>query len=359
MKRAVAILVFLTLFAEPLRASDEGAQNGTDRAFLGRDVLCGVYAAYAAHKKLGGAKSLIEFHRPEFVSSSHGSTIAEVESALGFGGLASRTMRNLTVESLRAIVDHKTPVIVHVRSHPMVRSPDHYVLVVATAGVHVEFIDADEGLRQMSVCRFASLWDGTGIVVNAPEAAIPSRPLSAYFTFGWTLLGIGFILTLAALIRPESWMVQAGILLIGSVVGSLVFHSVGATGMLRCPSAVADVDEWHTSRFLPVVNYDEVRRAAASGAFKVIDARTDTEFQAGHIPTAIHMSAWWPEARLMMALTQIPGEASVIVYCGNEECGASDRIAQLFKRAGYRDVRLYKAGWSEWKRLEGKGGKAP
>lgn len=84
---------------------------------------------------------------------------------------------------------------------------------------------------------------------------------------------------------------------------------------------------------------------AARTAPVIVDVRTRHEYDAGHVPGAIHV----PFYRLLVRQDDLPGprEQPVVVYC---EHGPRAGIAGLALRlAGFTDVRYLDGHMSGWK----------
>lgn len=87
-------------------------------------------------------------------------------------------------------------------------------------------------------------------------------------------------------------------------------------------------------------------------------SRIQHSVQGGHIPGAINIvslagvegqSQQWKSPEELVALyRQVPKDATVITYCHD---GFRSTLAWLqLKALGYRDVRVYNGGWSDWDR---------
>ena len=79
-----------------------------------------------------------------------------------------------------------------------------------------------------------------------------------------------------------------------------------------------------------------------------VDARSEEEYRAGHIPGAILLDQERFEAGISAFQELIPPDTLLVTYCSGEECGSSSEVAQLLKGAGYRTLRVFSGGWEEW-----------
>jgi rhodanese-related sulfurtransferase len=76
-----------------------------------------------------------------------------------------------------------------------------------------------------------------------------------------------------------------------------------------------------------------------------VDARSDSEFAAGHIPGAICLNFQnWPEA-FPKFLDRYDPSQQVIVYCSAASCQLSREIAEKLRASGVTDARFLKGGW--------------
>ena len=80
-----------------------------------------------------------------------------------------------------------------------------------------------------------------------------------------------------------------------------------------------------------------------------VDARPDTQFEAGHIPNAIQLNEdRWNELLPQMLGVWAP-DKRVIVYCSSQSCAASHHVAErLRENAGLKNVFVLKGGWETW-----------
>lgn len=105
----------------------------------------------------------------------------------------------------------------------------------------------------------------------------------------------------------------------------------------------------HTPRFLAIVEEARARvrevsvadvaaRLAAGGPLLLVDVREESEWQAGHLPQAIHLGKGIIERDIE---TRIPDpHAEIILYCGGGYRSAL--AADNLQKMGYDNV------WSMW-----------
>ncbi|WP_229397785.1 rhodanese-like domain-containing protein [Micromonospora okii] len=105
----------------------------------------------------------------------------------------------------------------------------------------------------------------------------------------------------------------------------------------------------------------DVAAARAAGTRPlVIDVRSRTAWDQGHIPGALHV----PGADLLARLDELPAaheDPQIVVYCWGPGCNGSTRAALTLAQAGYRHVREMIGGFEYWARegfaIDGVGGR--
>jgi rhodanese-related sulfurtransferase len=81
-----------------------------------------------------------------------------------------------------------------------------------------------------------------------------------------------------------------------------------------------------------------------------VDARSESEFTAGHAPDALFYDQADPAGSMAGILEQwLQGPRPIVVYCTDEGCGTSKKIAGEL-RVNVPDAEIYslKGGWSAW-----------
>ena len=80
-----------------------------------------------------------------------------------------------------------------------------------------------------------------------------------------------------------------------------------------------------------------------------IDARTQADYERGHIPGALNIYAMDFKSQAEEILKDIPYETMFIVYCDGEGCELSQSLAKDMELSGYQNIRILYAGWKSWK----------
>lgn len=111
----------------------------------------------------------------------------------------------------------------------------------------------------------------------------------------------------------------------------------------------------HSPRFLQIVNEararirectvaDVKRRLDAGESFHLIDVREESEYAAGHIPGARHLSKGVIERDIEAIFPQT--DAPLVLYCGGGFRSAL--AAENLGRMGYTNVISMDGGWRGW-----------
>ncbi|HEU0013198.1 MAG TPA: rhodanese-like domain-containing protein, partial [Longimicrobium sp.] len=93
---------------------------------------------------------------------------------------------------------------------------------------------------------------------------------------------------------------------------------------------------------VPHVGVDEVRTAVEAGTVGVVDVRAESEWEAGHVPGAVHI----PLGALDERLADVPRDRPLVLHC---QGGArSAMAAALLQARGFRDVSNLAGGFRAW-----------
>jgi rhodanese-related sulfurtransferase len=93
------------------------------------------------------------------------------------------------------------------------------------------------------------------------------------------------------------------------------------------------------------ISIDNAPAAIAQGDF-LIDVRESEEFQAGHLPGAIHMSRGMLEFKLAANLQLQSRDLRITLYC--KTSGRAALCALSLKEMGYVNVRSIAGGFDAW-----------
>lgn len=136
------------------------------------------------------------------------------------------------------------------------------------------------------------------------------------------------------------------------VVASLLTTSLFANepGNLTKPSA--KVQQMIEKYKLEVVDFNYAKSKVAKGTINsaksiFVDARPNKMFKTSTIPTSINI----PDTDYENYVTQLkdtPKDKEILVFCGGWNCGKSPKVANMLKKDGFTNVKLYQAGLPQW-----------
>ncbi len=106
---------------------------------------------------------------------------------------------------------------------------------------------------------------------------------------------------------------------------------------------------------LDAVQLDELKDIVAKHKALIVDARTSSFYESGHLPGAINLSRA-NFARDYMRLRSTLDESKakpVVVYCSGGECHDSRLVASALISLGFTQVRIFMGGWDAWTNASG------
>lgn len=86
----------------------------------------------------------------------------------------------------------------------------------------------------------------------------------------------------------------------------------------------------------------------ASGRAVFLDARSQFEFEQGHIQGAISLPPREFASQFQDIKPRLMGKEVIITYCDGERCPLSHALAEHLRGAGLKNVRVLKNGWTLW-----------
>lgn len=90
---------------------------------------------------------------------------------------------------------------------------------------------------------------------------------------------------------------------------------------------------------MKMVTKGQLASLLEKGSVTVVDARDESSFASGHINGAINFTQ-----------ASLPADKStkLVFYCGGERCPLSTQAAKKAIEMGYKNVMVYRGGWSDW-----------
>jgi rhodanese-related sulfurtransferase len=98
----------------------------------------------------------------------------------------------------------------------------------------------------------------------------------------------------------------------------------------------------------------EITLSEAFSRFKTGDAifadsRHPADYEAGHIQSALNLTATDPDAWLSGFLAATDPATLIITYCDGDACHLATDLAELLALNGFENVRYLKNGWTRWR----------
>lgn len=87
-------------------------------------------------------------------------------------------------------------------------------------------------------------------------------------------------------------------------------------------------------------------KAFRSGSAIFIDARHQSDFNAGHIPHAVNI----PPGKKFSMESKDPKAMSklIITYCQSKDCPLADELTKQISAAGFTNIKVMSEGWDAW-----------
>jgi rhodanese-related sulfurtransferase len=327
-------------------------------AMGGPAPYCGIMALYRALGALGVSVNFAELVDRKYVSSTRGSTPADLLSAAEDLGIHAQTLDYMTCRVLRQCQD---PVILHVKAHVAAKAYDHWVLFLGIERGQARICDGSKPLVLMPMNELAAEWDGLGIVLSREPVALSRfRLLSASSPLLWAgglTLALGLCTTFRFRSRPAGGrrvnaLVQAVTLVGAALILGMAYREMPDGGFLSSGSAIRSIQEVNFGKFLPVVSASDVARLRGAPDVTIIDARFAEDYDAGHIPGARSVPVSLSDGEVPRAIAGVPKENRVIVYPHSNGCTYAEVVAKRLYGLGYRSLLLFEDGWLGWQKYQ-------
>lgn len=149
---------------------------------------------------------------------------------------------------------------------------------------------------------------------------------------------------------------EAGKILLLSVGLALTYNYVSPHGiaLIRTTRHIASSTDTtsiaqHVETEPLAIDINQAEQLFREGKAIFIDARHEEDYVRGHIKGAISLPLKLLEDKPGF-LPPISKDTTLVTYCSGEECALSTDLAFKLASLGYKDVRVFFAGWIEWQR---------
>ncbi len=100
----------------------------------------------------------------------------------------------------------------------------------------------------------------------------------------------------------------------------------------------------------PAISLDDAVTKFKSEGTIFLDSRYPEDYKSGHIKGAINFPYEEFENYSSLVLPKLPLDKEIVTYCDGSECETSLLLARELKDMGYKNVKTFFGGWSEWQK---------
>ena len=148
-------------------------------------------------------------------------------------------------------------------------------------------------------------------------------------------------------IGAARFLVTAAVILVALVV-FFFWNNLSPTGILESQHKTKPAPSKKSSGAGLHVTLRQARHAFEDKDVVFIDARSSTEYAAGHIPGALNIPT--SNFNSSLVLRQLKRDQPVITYCSGQACQSSIVLAEmLIGVRGHTETRVFFGGWEAWK----------
>ena len=96
------------------------------------------------------------------------------------------------------------------------------------------------------------------------------------------------------------------------------------------------------------INLTKALEKLKKGNAVFIDARSEYDYNAGHIQTALNFPEKTLDVWMLDFFNTTPPESLLIIYCSDPRCHLAEHLAARLYELGYPNIRFLTAGWDGW-----------
>jgi rhodanese-related sulfurtransferase len=339
----ISFVVACGVLATAVPGASTSAPGGYEEGY------CGLYCMYAALHSLGRRPDFEEMTDDRYLSGRNGSTASDLIHLAEKYGTTAVFRPEMDIADLRGT---KMPVVLHTSVAVATSGYHHWILFLGFDGDAVRIYDPPRSLYSLSQADLLSHWDGIGVVVGGrsgrAHATTPALEVSLAFLL---VAAGGFALTRVCLSLARNRTIAIAAI---SIISAAIWHGTVRYGFLHNGYTLGAIASTYLSVALPVVTTDEFLELIGKEDVTIIDARDAGAYRELHVPGAINIPVTVTHGDLRQAMTAIPSNHHVVVYCASKRCGWADAIASQFPGHGYRRVSIYRGGLRAWNAAKAK-----
>jgi rhodanese-related sulfurtransferase len=165
------------------------------------------------------------------------------------------------------------------------------------------------------------------------------------FLFLWRILGIVSLACLAAVIHRSFIADEAEVVFTREA--SPKRPSSQALNPATTPNP-AKPESTPQVQFVTLIPAEKAHALYEEEAVQFIDARNEDDYNAGHLPLAVHLPLASFASGFPKALDNLIPEVPAIVYCEGGNCESSQLVARQLVAAGFESVMVIEDGYPGW-----------
>jgi phage shock protein E len=96
------------------------------------------------------------------------------------------------------------------------------------------------------------------------------------------------------------------------------------------------------------IELESVKKVTLAGKVVLLDGRTQSEYENGHIPGAFHLAVTDFEKSFNQFSSRFSKNTPFIIYCRGGDCNLSRRLAEQLYDKGYLQLKIYRGGYNDW-----------
>ena len=142
---------------------------------------------------------------------------------------------------------------------------------------------------------------------------------------------------------------QIACIAVCSFLAGLGLNLIRSDGIALIGDYTAEEEHVIDYRGISTVTPEKAEQLHADGEAVFVDARSQWEYQEGHIPGAILVPSHEAAQYLAEFRKKVPDTSSAIItYCDGEYCPLSKDLASVLRNNGYTNVHVLVNGWGVW-----------
>ena len=99
------------------------------------------------------------------------------------------------------------------------------------------------------------------------------------------------------------------------------------------------------------ISLNEAEKLFFTDAAVFIDARSEEDYERGHIQKARSLPWQEVDLKFMGATEELDLEMPIVTYCDGETCELSHNLALFLRDAGFLNTRVLVNGWALWQQV--------